>query len=469
MKFCPECGKPLQIANPRFCPECGADINLGGSAQANHLTESGALPIDEQEDEFQSVRLNTYDLGVNLENMTAAIFGRMGYSVEKRKRVPTRSGATAEIDLLIRRGERMKAVECKNYDESRPVGVSDLRVFNSKLTESGIFAGIFVTNSAFSEDSEKFAESTGLELWDGDRLREMRFQYELGRIRDPSLLHDPILPLETDFAAATRLPLKNSHLIRIAEACLLYHPYIQVKFRLRARRKDPKGKVHTIQDEGTYFVDALDGDIINQEKNVIQHLGVLLKKKEKRMQSREDKMVSLDLKTRTPITAPVLQARGYKVAVAEPEVTEKEAVNIVQGHVIEVNTETISYEIKVKGEMKTRHLTVVPRLKEISIRGTQLIYVPKWIVEFEALQSTYSRRIMASSGAILEDDLAKCSKCTLLRKSSTVICESCGRTLCEKHAYFEGRWLCQDHISGTLKEEIKSKGLLSRLKSGLIQ
>ena len=53
------------------------------------------------DEELEPVKLNTYDLGVQLENTTASIFQKMGYSVEKRQRVQTKSGATAEIDILL--------------------------------------------------------------------------------------------------------------------------------------------------------------------------------------------------------------------------------------------------------------------------------------------------------------------------------------------------------------------------------
>ena len=57
-------------------------------------------------------------------------------------------------------------------------------------------------------------------------------------------------------------------------------------------RKDPTGKSHTITDNGTYFVDALDGEIINRERGVVENIAGLFKKKEERMESKEDKELS---------------------------------------------------------------------------------------------------------------------------------------------------------------------------------
>lgn len=419
----------------------------------------------ESEDEGP-VKLNVYDLGIQLEGTTAAILEKMGYSVKKRQRVPTKSGATAEIDILIERGTRRKAVECKNYDESRSVGVSDLRVFKDKLADTGIAVGVFVTNTSFSEDSEKLAESTGIELWDGDDLREKFFAYAIGRIRNPSLVQDPILPLQMDFETASSLVLKNNNAVHLFSAVLLYHPYVQVKYRLQAVRSDPTGKSHTISDSGTYYVDGLDGDIINREKGMLENLGGLFKKKEERLASKEDQMISEDLETITPVTKPVLSTSDYQVSVAEAGVTEEDAVKIIKSYAVEKNRQEIKYKIKVRGELETRSFGVVPRQREVSVRGTRLTYVPKWNLEYEAGQTSFSRRFLASSNRTLVDELAKCSKCTILKKPTVAVCEECGRPLCEKHSYQEERWLCEDHISDALREQTKGSGLLSKFKLG---
>lgn len=474
MKFCPECGVQLPVPAPKFCPECGTNLRTGGVPDSTipqiitprkrySDTRSAELA---SESESEPVKLNVYDLGIRLEETAAAIFEKMGYSVKMRQRPPTRSGGAAEIDILLERGNRRKAVECKNYDPSRSVGVSDLRVFKDKLADIGIAAGVFVTNTMFSEDAEKLAESTGIELWDGDELRGKFFAYAIGRIRNPSLVQDPILPLQIDFGTASSVPLRNSSAVHLFSAVLLYHPYVQVKFRLQARRSDPTGRSHTITDSGTYFVDALDGDIINRERGVLESIGGLFKKKDERLASKEDKMVSEDLERVAPVTKPVLSTSDYQVSVAEAGVTEEEAIKMIKSHVVEKNKQEIDYQIKVRGELETRSIKVVPRLDEVNIRGTRLIYVPKWNLEYEAGQSSFSRRFLASSGRAIEDNLARCSKCTILKKQTVIVCEECGKPLCEKHSYQEGRWLCEDHISNALREQTKGSGLLSRFKLG---
>lgn len=409
----------MSIESAKFCPECGSKLHAD-----NYSPEAKG----DQVEEFQEVKPNVYDLGVKLEETTAKILEKMGYKVELRKRLPTRSGATAEIDILVTRGTRKRVVECKNYDVTRAVGVKDLRVFRDKLEDVGIPSGIFVTTTVFTEDARKLAESAGIELWDGEELREKFFLYAIGRLKNPSLLNDPILPKRQNFMDVSTLPIKNSHVVNLCNAVLFYHPYIKVKYRLLAQRKDPKGKVHKISDEGVCIVDALDGDIINRDKDVIEKISVL-----------------------------------FQTSIAEPEISENEAVKIAKNYVIRKNTTTVVYEVKVRGEIEARELKIVPKQSEINIRGVELVYVPIWNLEYESGERSFVRRFVASSGRPIEDSFAKCEKCALIKKQPIAVCEVCGALLCEKHAINENqKWICEDHSSTSPKRSVF--GLFGRKK-----
>jgi hypothetical protein len=467
MKFCPACGVKLQTTNPRFCHECGASLQESETRSSIPVETAPATQQPPVHEDVEMNKMSTYELGRRLELMAATIFRNMGYSVEVRKKVPTRTGSVCEFDVLLVRGPRRMAIECKNYDSSRSVGIQDLHVFKDKLIESEIYSGIFITNTTFSEEAEKLAASndTNIDLWDGSELRERFTATALGRLGTGVDEHT-ILPLATDFVTASGLSLKNPHVVHLFNPMLVYHPYIQVSYRLQARRKNSAGKTHRFSDNGTYFVDALDGDIINRDRGLMQDIGGLFKGKELRLASREDKMIAEDLKNTTPVTRPVLSTSEYKAIVEKPSITIEDAGESVRDYAMKKNTQEVRYEVKVKGELKTRTFRFVPSASEVTLHGTKLIHVPQWDMNFEAGRSIFSRRILASSNRTLVDGLAKCAMCTILKKRSVVVCEECGRPLCEKHSYAEGRWLCQDHISNSLREQVRSKGFFSRLKAG---
>jgi hypothetical protein len=473
-KFCPECGTRLSEPNPKFCPECGANL---GHQEARPVDTAKAIPPPPSPDARPSVhedvemrKVNAYELGQRLEQMAASIFKNLGYSVEVRKKVQTRTGSVCEFDVLLRRGQRTMAIECKNYDVSRAVGIQDLHVFRDKLVQSDIYSGIFITNTTFSEDAVKLATDTdtNIDLWDGAELRERYTATALGRLGTGVDEHT-VLPLATDFSTATSLPLKNRHVVQLFNPMLVYHPYIQVSYRLQARRKDGARKTHRFSDSGTYFVDALEGDIINRDKGMMVSIGDIFKGKEARLSSKEDRMVAEDLKGLPSTTKAVLSTTEYKTVVEKSSFTIEEAAETVRSYAMKKNTQDVSYEKKIKGESVTRTFRFTPEAGEISICGTKMIHAPQWNMTFEAGRSIFSRRILASSNRVLADGLAMCSVCTLLKKQSVVVCEECGRPLCEKHSYLEGRWLCQDHISNALREQIKSRGIFSRIKAGLGQ
>jgi hypothetical protein len=372
-------------------------------------------------------------------------------------RAPTRSGPLAEIDLILTRGNRRKAVECKNYDPSRAVGTSELRVFKDKLNDIGIASGVVVTNTAFSRDAEQLAVSVGIELWDGEELREKFFAFAIGRIQKPSLLQDPILPIQLDFLTASGLSLNNSHVVSLVNAVLLYHPYFIIKYRLFSQRKDPTGKIHKVNDEGSCIIDSLDGDIINREKGALQSISGLFQSKEKKIESRKDQLVTKDLMSLEAVREPVLKTSDYNVSVVDPAIVEEDALKLTRAYVVEKNITKADYRIKVRGEWDTRSIKIVPKQNEVSIRGQRLVYVPIWNLEYEAGSRTLERRFLASSGEVIENDFAKCVKCTLIKKQPIAVCEECGAPVCEKHSRQEGnRWLCEEHSSS------QTSGLFSK-------
>lgn len=468
MVFCWRCGAEVERAEASFCAKCGADLLPKGKSSASiespTVGQQGSKG-EEMEESPRVSRLNAYGLGKQFEENVALIFRNMGYQVETRHHFHEMGGA--EIDLVLSRGNRRVAVECKNYDESRDVGIKDLRDFKGKLDQIEIASGIFVAATFFSDPAKEFAHQYEIALWDKNELNERMFALMTGRGKAETAETIKALRVGLDFAAASSIHIRNKQAVRLFSAALLYHPYHLIKYRVYGKRKDPAGKVHKIVDEGLCVVDGLDGEVINESGELLDSLKGFLKSKQERVERKEDKLISTELLSSSPTKEMLKKNSDFDVRVIEPQTTLEEANRNAIEYAVEKNTRTVNYEPKRSSEGlfgDIRTMKVVPKREEVTIRGQSTVYVPKWDLQFESGQRTYQRRYLASSGATIVDDLAKCRKCTLIHKPTVAVCDVCGMTLCEKHTLEEGGGLlCEEHVSAQLRESLKSKSLTSKL------
>ena len=89
---------------------------------------------------------------------------------------------------------------------------------------------------------------------------------------------------------------------------------------------------------------------------------------------------------------------------------------------------------------------------EIEIKKCSLIYVPKWIIDFQTIHGnkSYRREILAASKTVIVDEIALCPKESLARlrpsdKPTYAICEHCGSAYCKNHIQkIHGSYYCKD-------------------------
>ncbi len=462
MKFCPYCGAQVQVTDSKFCHECGKSLQSNvPNGQASTIEPSHPERELQESEGLLPVTPKAYDLGKNLENIVADIHRKMGYNVELRRQIRGKSGVLSEIDVLVTRGNRRKAIECKNYEASRTIETSLMRVFINKLQDTEIYDGLFVTLSNFSEDSLQLGDHQGIDHWNGEEVREKYWSHLTGRA--PTLPQQLVLPLRQSFSEASTLKLRNSVLVNLFDRVLFYHPYYVIKYRLLSVRSDPKGKRHKVTDEGTSIIDTLDGHILNVERGFLSVVGGFLKSKEQRLASKEDGLVANDLLNIVPTMEALTKSSEYEVTTSDPSITLADAIRIARFYVIENNTREVNYEVTVRGEPETRTMKIVPKMNEVAIRSQKTVYVPIWELDYEAGRRSFERRSVASSGAIIKDDLSRCGRCTLLRGENVAVCEVCGLPLCEKHALQEGqKWLCENDVSDSLRKQIKASKMTSK-------
>ncbi len=442
----------------------------------------GEISGADLEGEHEKPKYDIYELGKSLEKMTDEILRHMNYKTDMRQKLEDEKTHTKhEIDIVAKRGSRITAVECKNYGEGSVVGMEDVRNFRQKLTDLKITSGIFVTNVRYSSNVENYAQGNTITLWDGQELREKFFSMTIGRLpANEAAKLELALPSTVDFKAATVLQLANIGSAKVSQARLVFHPYYRVHYKLKAIRYDPVKDKHVVDDEGTYVVDGLDGEIINQEESAVKKLGSLFKKAEEREERKTDKMVTEDvLGLNAEENMTLEQTTDYGISRIRPEVKEKTVLKAVVDRVIAKNITDESYEVLVgRGkdrETEKREFKIVPKADEVSIRKSSVVYVPFWDVEFEAGQRVYSRRILSSSGRTVKDEIALCPKhfslggMQLVKKQTQAVCEVCGSAFCSDHITQvpDGMYYCEEDLPEQYRpKEPEKKGFGFKLPFG---
>jgi uncharacterized Zn finger protein (UPF0148 family) len=129
-KACTNCGSSLaDLSGPKFCPSCGQGL----SDSPTPVSLDQAKQIEGLDEADHQPAISIEELGRRLEDMMAQILRNMGYSTQVREIIRGTSGSRNEIDILAKRGDRVLAVECKNY--ARFVRADQLREFKSKLDD----------------------------------------------------------------------------------------------------------------------------------------------------------------------------------------------------------------------------------------------------------------------------------------------------------------------------------------------
>ncbi len=398
--------------------------------------------------------MSIYKLGVNLEDMTEKIHQSMGYSTQRRQRLADRDNIKHEIDVYAIKGSRVRAIECKNYDPSRSVGIKELRDFHSKVSSLRIKDALFVTNTSFSSESEKFALSKNINLWDGDELKERFFSMTLGRLGSgQQTLLELSLPVNMTFEEISKLELSNPELAKI-QARLVLHPYYRIDWKVDIIRYDSARGKHRLQAQGVYVIDAIDGEIINPKENLVSSLvGGLFKKSDEKLAMKEEKQIVEDLIAMKPEPRyKVTQTSEYAASQLKPTVKAETAQKTAVQQIIDDTRKEESYEVRTRHGEETKKILLMAKPSEVIIKKSSLIYVPKWDLDIEYGQVTFMRKALAASKTMLVDTIAYCPRhfsigdTQLVKKQTYAICEICGGAFCKEHTFqAEGKFYCEEH------------------------
>ena len=425
--------------------------------------ETEPTPFSSVESEIETQKFNVYELGNKLEEVVERIYQSKGYSTDRRHKIKGESGTYSEIDILARKDQRVLAIECKNY--SSVVGIEELRNFSEKLRDLGLSGkGVFVSLKGLSQGAEDFAQFRHIETMDSSELAEKWLAISVGRtesVKGQSLILEYTLPINVSFSQATTIKLTNKEKVKVSDAEIIFHPYFFADYSFKTIFKDPTRKLHKFTDNGTVYIDALDGKVLNHQPE--KGLGLLKAVKNltsaasKAENARTNKLLK-ELTEKSPLKKYELRIEeNYHANKLKPAISVRQAITAALEFIIEKNTTSISYIPRSQREddfPETRYVTFTPKRQDIRISRKDVVIVPRWSIEFETSNSVYRREVLACSGTVIEDTMAFCPSHFRLgsidfsKRSSVAVCEKCGKALCEEHIQkcaLCGKWLCNEH------------------------
>ncbi len=361
--------------------------------------------------------------------------------------------------FLLKEVIRFAVVECKNY--SSPIGIEKIETFHDKLSDVGYENnGLFVVFSGLTDGASDYAKYHRIEVWEHDEVAEKFLAIFSGRAvttKGMSETLKQILPINVNYKQATSLELLNKEKVLIDSVELICHPYFKIEYSFHAQVYDPTKKIHRFSDREIVFIDALDGQILNQSKDVLSTIVKTLKIISSTTAKGEDqrkKVLIEEMKTAKPLAEYSLDVNeDYKVIKYDPTINFKQATEHAIDYAIKKNTHNIIYTPK--GELlETKKIKYVPKRNKIRILLRDIFHVPKWSINYTSIGSNYSREILAYSGKVLEDTINYCPKhykigsTTLNPKKIVAVCEICGQSYCEEHVKtcpVCGKWVCDEH------------------------
>ncbi len=177
-------------------------------------------------------------------------------------------------------------------------------------------------------------------------------------------------------------------------------------FTIEARNPQTFEVLERKEEQGTYFIDASKGRILDTKEKIYKHL----------------KKYCTNY-----VPSESINEYGFTIQKIEKRIDFNEFIKKIRNDIASRNEIRKDY-INSKGQTQTK--IVKPKGDQVQILSKHFIYVPIWDVEFRLGDKTYKRKYFAYDGDALSDDLRLCSLC---KKQTHSICTQCYNTSCEDH------------------------------------
>jgi restriction endonuclease Mrr len=138
---------------------------------ARRLAEQKASDEAVAEKEYvlwlRSVDMNALDrmTGIEFEHALAQLFKDMGFGA-----VVTQASRDYGADIVLKRGDQKVVVQAKRHVGT--LGLEAVQQASAARQHYGAVRAIVVTTSSFTGPARALAQTTGVELWDRNRLNE---------------------------------------------------------------------------------------------------------------------------------------------------------------------------------------------------------------------------------------------------------------------------------------------------------
>ncbi|MCX5995487.1 MAG: hypothetical protein NTV59_05765 [Chloroflexi bacterium] len=297
-------------------------------------------------------------------------------------------------------------------------------------------------------------EAKGIDFGDKAKLKDKSQELEVGRGKTEETVELAYsLPLNIDYAHAIHLDLANKEKVKTS-AKLKWIPFFKIFYEVDCRYSDPIKKKHRITDSGFHIVNAL-----LQTPKEKEETQILRKELEKTLVENQ----SFD------------QPEEYRLIKLDAHMMQGDDKEQTIDYVIQKNTDTIPYEVPSKKRKRgdvfdlldspeTRPWILKPLKKDVRIREIQIVYAPKWEIEFQSKDCKYFKSLSGNTGTVFEDNITYCSKKSHEdfifggRKKNVAVCDGCGQALCQDHIFkcpACTSWLCE-------KDSIQCAGCKTR-------
>jgi hypothetical protein len=239
-------------------------------------------------------------------------------------------------------------------------------------------------------------EAKGIDFGDKAKLKDKSQELEVGRGKTEDTVELAYyLPLNIDYAHAIHLDLANKEKVKTS-AKLKWIPFFRVSYKVNCRYSDPSKTPHPIIDEGVYIFNAYIKTLGEEEETQIFR---------KELEKTPAENQSFD------------QPEEYRLIKLDPHMMQGEAKAKTIDYVIQKNTEIKSYEVPSKKRKygddfnlfdspETRPWKLQPLKKDVRIREIQIVYAPKWEIDFESKDyKYYKKRLSGNTGTVFEDNI----------------------------------------------------------------